>query len=150
MQNGATTPAATLATVSYDTEGWGNLGGLSFASGATNTWDYTSDGIRILDQKINPVGVAQITRSYGYDALNHLNQAGEWSSLAHDALGQLTQATGLGVAITLQHDGYGNNINSNASGATGFNDFNFNPFATDLTPTTTVAPPDQRHHRLDL
>ena len=126
------------ASTEYD--GWGNLLTLTFASGAKNTWSFTPNGLQIQNQVITPVGSPATTRTYGYDALNHFNQAGEWTTLNHDALGRLTQATGMGMTIALQHDGYLNNISSQATGnlPSGLNNFTFNPFSSDQTPATAT------------
>lgn len=143
---GVTLNGSTLAIVGdgvnpgTEYDGWGNLETLTFGSGAKNAWTYSSNGLQIQSQVITPVSGSATTRTYGYDALNHLNQAGEWTSLTHDALGRLTQATGMGLSVALGHDGYTNNTNSQASGTVppAFNNFTFNPFASDQIPSTAT------------
>ncbi|BDU72026.1 RHS repeat-associated core domain-containing protein [Mesoterricola silvestris] len=123
-----TVNGATFANVTYDEFGWGNRRTLTFVStGSSNTWEYTSDGTQLSSQTVNPVGSSAIVRNYAYDALNHLNQAGEWASLSHDFLGRLTSASGDGVSATFSHDGYGNNTYSQAGSAAGFNNFAYLP-----------------------
>jgi len=125
----------TLATLGYDQEGWGHLGSVAFngrnGSGASDTWDYTDDGTQIKKETLNLPGQAPTVRAYGYDALNHFNQAGEWAPLTHDVLGRLTQANYAGANVSLQPDWYGNNISSQAGASPGFNNFTFNPLSTD-------------------
>ena len=135
-----------LTNVSYDTEGWGHLGGLQFASNASDAWNFTPDGTQINSETIAAPGAATIVRNYGYDALNHLNRAGEWTSLAHDWLGRLTLATsqGMGISESLQHDGFGNNTNAQAGAALGFTNFTFAaPLSINGVPTNQIPPQTQ-------
>jgi RHS repeat-associated protein len=132
-----------LADVTYDP--WGHRQKLTFGSGASNQWDFASDGLQISKQTLNQNGLAAIIRTYGYDGNNHLNQAGEWTTLVHDVTGRLRQGTLSGSAgvplstvdgpLTYDYDNYGNN--TSALGATGSV---FNNFTLAVPPDTNQIP----------
>ncbi len=112
-----------VTSVTYDD--WGNRTGLTFASGASNTWAWSTDGLQRVSQTIKPSQTTGIVRSYAYDAMNHLEKAGEWTSLVHDNLGRLTRATLAQMAglplpagdgpVTYGYDGFGNNTSTSGA-----------------------------------
>lgn len=89
--------------------------------------------------------MAAIPRTYGYDANNHLNQAGEWQTLSHDVSGRLVQA-GLSATegvpvwsndgpLVYGYDGYGNNTAASGARGDALNNFSLAvPVATNQVP----------------
>jgi RHS repeat-associated protein len=131
---------ATLAGLSYD--GWGNLTGVNYASSARTEWFYTATGAALGTWKVTPVGDAAETRNYSYDANMNLTQVTpDWTSLTHDAKGQLTNAQGYGTNLGFAHDVFGNNATATATPSQDWlNPFIFNgPWsATNQVPGTTT------------
>jgi len=102
---------ATLASFTYDP--LGRARDTIFASGASNTYTY-SPITRISKWEVKPLGSAQTTNNFTYDSYGYLSGTGEWS-IANDALGRITSATGHGIATTHGHDAFGNNTSHQAA-----------------------------------
>jgi RHS repeat-associated protein len=99
---------ASFATVSYDD--WNNRQNVTFASGAKSEWIADSMGQHLSTWRVTPNGGPVETRSYTYDANDFLSTlTPDWTTLQHDAQGQLKRADGYGMTSTLDYDGYGNN-----------------------------------------
>jgi RHS repeat-associated protein len=131
--------------VHLDFNPWGNRAGAVFGSGAREAWGYDSTGTRMTRWTVAPVGAGTppTDRAYAYDALDHLQAAGEWTSLAHDPLGRLTAAEGPGRAFAYGHDAFHNLIRARASGAvpTGSVDFALDPLADNRLPSLANGVP---------
>ena len=105
------TSGAVLAALTYDS--LGRKQDIIFGSGAKNTYTYNPID-RISKWETKPQGAGTITNIFSYDAYGYLSGTGEWS-IANDALGWITAATGHGIATTHGHDAFGNNTGHQAT-----------------------------------
>ena len=137
------TTGSSMVRVDYDN--WGNRKTIYYPSGSQSYYQTSASGTRVDSWKVTPMSGIAVTRSYVYDGLNHLLTASssdpsnpEWSSLTHNALGQLTNASGFGIVMGLSYDGYGNNTYSSVGAAPGgFINYSFNPLTDNRIPTQT-------------
>jgi len=135
---------------------WGQRSRLNFASGAYSDWSTHDDlGIHLKDWTIgyttgglgdppSPHVGAEVKRAHTYDLAKRLNSAGEWQTILHDGANRLAhaEAPGLGVSsVDLNHDGFGNNTSHQVAGtsASSFNNFSFDPLATNQLPSNTLT-----------
>jgi len=101
-----------VRSLDYDADEWANPHQIQYLSGALDQRAYDPTGTRLQQWTIGTVGGLPQARSYGYDSLGRLTQAGEWSSLVYDPSNRLTAATGFGFTDTLLQDAFGNNRSS--------------------------------------
>jgi len=128
MENVAQNSTRVLSSICYDP--WGNLGTMTFVSGATEAWTPDSSTGRPWKWCTAPASGPPQTWVYAFDATSGwLVGSGEWTLNGGqaDPINRLTSATqnwllpqvnGGPIVETLLYDPCGNNITSNASPST--------------------------------